>query len=187
MTIYRVAWKRNDISLWQWKSTKLGTIHAVLGFLRMYHTIPVERLHVFSAFTLEDLDEQLMEENTREALLIAELVQQEQQTEENRVLTGALGTPEKAETIQEAFEVGQSRQGQEVLVPSSNASCNENALYAPSSKGGMSWMGQKRLEYEWGPGGDHDAPYSYTPPESFPLRLAWTRLLGKVQRGELEP
>ena len=199
MTMYRVAWKRNDIALWQWKSTKLGTLHAVLGFLRLYHMIPVERMRVFSSFSLEDLDEQLRQENEREALLIAEQVQQEQQVEERTIHTGkeetteteeTVETEERVETIREAFEVRQRRQEQEALVARLThlpTLWNENMPYVAAFNGSIDWAAKRRLEYELGAGGDYDVPYVYTLPESFPLRLAWTRLLGKVQRGELEP
>ena len=36
-------------------------------------------------------------------------------------------------------------------------------------------------------GGDHDTPYTFTLPTSIREALAWTSLLAKVQRGELEP
>ena len=179
MTIYRVAWKRYETSLWQWKSTKLGTLHAVFGFLRLYHMIPVERMRVFSSFSLEDLDEQLREENEREAVLIAEQTQQVPRIEERMI---PVDDREKTETLQE-----QRRQEQEVFVARLAAAMNRNGVYTSTFHGSMDASGKKRLEYELGAGGDHDIPYSYTPPESLPLRLAWTRLLGKVQRGELEP
>ena len=183
MTIYRVAWKRHETSLWQWKSTKLSTLHAVFGFLRLYHMIPVERMHVFSSFSLEDLNEQLREENEREALLIAERMQQEQHIEERIVAE----KDERTTETQEKFEEEHHRQKQEAFVARLAASLNKNGVYTAVFNGSVDASGQKRLEYELGAGGDHDVPYTYTPPESFPLRLAWTRLLGKVQRGELEP
>ena len=34
--------------------------------------------------------------------------------------------------------------------------------------------------------GDHDVPYHFALPLSLPQVLAWMRLLGKVQRGEVE-
>ena len=36
-------------------------------------------------------------------------------------------------------------------------------------------------------GGDHDTPYTFTPPSTLRQALAWTRLLAKVHRGEGEP
>jgi hypothetical protein len=44
----------------------------------------------------------------------------------------------------------------------------------------------RRLEYERGAGGDHDLPYHFALPLSLPQVLALTRLLGRVQCGEIE-
>ena len=168
MTIYRVAWKRYETSLWQWKSTKLGTLHAVFGFLRLYHMIPVERMRVFSSFSLEDLDEQLREENEHEALLIADQTQQEQHREEHMLPADDRA---RTETLQE-----QHRQEQEVFVARLAAALNKNGLQATVFNGSMDASGQKRLAYELGTSGEQDVPYSYTPTASFPLRLAWTSM-----------
>ncbi|HKF39184.1 MAG TPA: hypothetical protein VKB35_19970, partial [Ktedonobacteraceae bacterium] len=45
----------------------------------------------------------------------------------------------------------------------------------------------RRLELELGRSGDHDTPYTFALPVFMPQRLAWTKLLAKVQAGELEP
>lgn len=44
----------------------------------------------------------------------------------------------------------------------------------------------RRLEHERGAGVDHDLPYHFALPLSLPQVLAWTRLLGRVQCGEIE-
>lgn len=51
----------------------------------------------------------------------------------------------------------------------------------------MSLMEMRRLELELCSTGDHDVPYTFSIPSSVPQVLAWTKLLAKVQRGELEP
>lgn len=51
----------------------------------------------------------------------------------------------------------------------------------------MSLMEMRRLELEVCSTGDHDVPYTFSIPSSVPQVLAWTKLLAKVQRGELEP
>lgn len=43
----------------------------------------------------------------------------------------------------------------------------------------------RREEMERGRGGDHDAPYKPTIPESAVELLGWTRLMGRVRRGEI--
>ena len=45
----------------------------------------------------------------------------------------------------------------------------------------------RRLEIELGPGGDHDCPYTMSVPTSRAEVLAWTELLARRERGELEP
>ncbi|SRR5581483_11904807 len=44
----------------------------------------------------------------------------------------------------------------------------------------------KRLELELNMSADHDAPYIFTLPTSAPQIHAWTELMMKVQRGEIE-
>src|SRR5438477_219489 len=63
MIYYRVAWKTNQLPVWQWKSTKLTSLEALFGFLRMYSPIAQDRLRVFSSSSLESMDEMLMREN----------------------------------------------------------------------------------------------------------------------------
>src|SRR5262249_44110605 len=53
--------------------------------------------------------------------------------------------------------------------------------------GWMNALERRRLEFELGPGGDHDLPYRFALPCSMPQVLAWMRLLSRVSRGELEP
>ena len=44
-----------------------------------------------------------------------------------------------------------------------------------------------KLELELCVEGDHDIPYQFTPPTTMQQALAWTKLLTKVHKGELEP
>ena len=50
----------------------------------------------------------------------------------------------------------------------------------------MNTLERRRLERELGAGGDHDLPYHFALPLSMPQVLAWMRLLGRVQCGEIE-
>ena len=45
----------------------------------------------------------------------------------------------------------------------------------------------KRLEFELRSAGDHDEPYTFTLPTYMPQVLAWSKLLARVQSGQLEP
>ena len=51
----------------------------------------------------------------------------------------------------------------------------------------MSTLDCKRLEVELGAGGDHDLPYRFAFPQMWQQKLAWSELLVRVQRGELQP
>lgn len=46
---------------------------------------------------------------------------------------------------------------------------------------GQRHSADRRWELECGPGGDHDAPYSFAAPASEATRRAWARLLARVQ------
>jgi len=51
----------------------------------------------------------------------------------------------------------------------------------------MSRLEMRRMEVELGSAGDHNSPYTFSLPTYRPPVLAWTKLLAKVERGELEP
>src|SRR5437762_4056985 len=63
MIYCRVALNSSHLLVWQWKSTKLTSLGALFGFLRMYSPIAQDRLRVFSSSSLEGLDEMLVGEN----------------------------------------------------------------------------------------------------------------------------
>jgi len=50
---------------------------------------------------------------------------------------------------------------------------------------GLSPLERRRWEVEMRESGDHDQPYAFALPVSMPQLLAWTRLLVRVQHGEL--
>jgi hypothetical protein len=50
----------------------------------------------------------------------------------------------------------------------------------------VNWIEVRRLEVELGAGGDHDCPYTWSMPTPEPLVLAWTKLLVRRDRGEVE-
>ncbi|HEY6408452.1 MAG TPA: hypothetical protein VIY29_13370 [Ktedonobacteraceae bacterium] len=162
MMYYRVAWKSNQSTVWQWKSTKLTSLEALFGFLRMYSAIPQDQLRVFSSSSLESLNEMLTRENKgwESASITAEefLRERRMQVPER----GAIAVTTRP-VVDESSTVEQSL-----------------------SKWNGSVLERRRAEFESGAGGDHDLPYTFGLPLSMPQTLAWTRLLVKVQRGELE-
>jgi hypothetical protein len=132
MIYYRIASQTAQSATWQWRSTVLTSIEAVLGLLKMYRCIPKEHIRVFLSSSTEEMDEMLKRENQ-----------------------GLLST---AVTVDQLWD-----------------------------KHSMSGLEMRRLELELGSGGDYDSAYTFSLPISGPQVLAWTKLLAKVVRGELEP
>ena len=174
MMYYRVAWKTNQSPAWQWKSTKLTSLEALFGFLRMYSAIVHDRLRVFSSPSLEDMDEMLMRENKGWE---STSVTAEEFLRERRI--------QVRERTQRAFEDYPERAA---IAVTTRPLVDESS---PVKQSLDQWNGsvleRRRAEIESGAGSDHDLPYTFSLPLSMPQTLAWTSLLVKVQRGELEP
>ena len=60
---YRVAIRQDTSPTWQWKSTTISSLNALLQFLRRFHELPQDHLRVFSSSSHEEMDEQLAHEN----------------------------------------------------------------------------------------------------------------------------
>jgi hypothetical protein len=60
---YRVAIQVDPSPLWQWKSSVLSSLDSLFQWPRLYRTLSQERLRIFSCFSREGRDEQLMREN----------------------------------------------------------------------------------------------------------------------------
>jgi hypothetical protein len=173
MMYYRVAWKSNRSSVWQWKSTKLTSLQALFGFLRMYSAIPQDHLRVFSSLSLEGMDEMLMREN---------------KGWESTSITAEEFLRERRIQIQERTQRASEQYPERgaIAVTTRPLVDESSPLRQSLSKWNGSVLERRRAEVESGAGGDHDMPYTFSLPVFMPQTLAWTRLLVKVQRGELE-
>jgi len=177
---YRVAWYQRPIQVhplpsWQWKSTLLSSLQTVFQFLRLYSALPQDRLRVFSSSSCEDLDEQLARENQglgSPSVTAAHFLQERLiRSSERTGRTSGSG----AEEHQERASIAVSTATQ--LIENGRAS----SILDP---GCMKSLERRRLEFELGPGDDHDLPYRFALPSSMPQVLAWMRLLSRVSRGE---
>ena len=63
MIYYRVALQGTQATTWQWKSTVLTSLHAVLGLLNIYRCVPKEHIRVFLSTSPEQMDEMLSRAN----------------------------------------------------------------------------------------------------------------------------
>jgi hypothetical protein len=177
---YRIAIQQGRDHLdqpatWQWKSTALSSLQSLFQVLRLYSALPQEHLRVFSSHTPEGLEEQLRQENSEggsASVTAAHFLQQ--RLIHSRGVTSASGAKE--------------REGMTFVAVSTRTRLDESsrAVQVPGERV-MSSLEWRRLEHERGAGGDHDLPYHFALPPSMPQVLAWTRLLGRVQRGEVEP
>jgi 1,6-anhydro-N-acetylmuramate kinase len=177
MIYYRVACKTNRTPTWRWLSTKLNSLEALLRFLSVYRAIPPERLRVFSSLCREELNEQLARQNhgrESHSVTAAQFLQE-------RRLRPA-GT---ASIISEGNN--QERRGRSVCATTTIALLNQGhaETSAPQAKN-MDFLERRRRDLEWGAGGDHDLPYTFTLPDSWPQVHAWMRLLAQVHTHELE-
>ncbi len=82
-----------------------------------------------------------------------------------------------------------SAEGMEEMLCRQNQGLVSNSLSADQLMTGKSMNSSeiKRLEFELLSSGDHDEPYTFTLPTYMPQLLAWTKLLARVQSGELAP
>ena len=178
MPWYRVAIQVNTAPNWQWKSTVLGTLETLFGWLRLYRMIPLEQLRVFSAASEEDLNEQLMRVNqglASTSVPAANFLQERGMSIEG--LTGV--TP--------AWKIQEHRRTATLTVASAVLWNEITSEASPLYEQGMSALERQRVAIESGVGGDHDTPYRFAFPPCMPQVISWLQLLKRVQCGELQP
>jgi hypothetical protein len=173
MIYYRLALKDRQTSKWIWKSTVLTSLEAVLHLLRIYSPISAERIRVFSSTCKEEMAEMLKLEN--DALITGSRTAEEFLRERCLLVQDAPAQEmvEKAVHLSTAIAIDSSTREHPPASQTTHTSS-------------MDLFDQRRLQIELGPGGDHDTPYCFSLPISTPQLLAWTRMLGKAQVGEIQ-
>jgi hypothetical protein len=202
MTYYRLAIQDHQTTQWTWKTTAVTSVQAVSQLLSTYHMLPQDGIRVFTASSEEELNEMLKRHNST---LAASSVTATQFLQESNL---ALPEPEQSAS-QQSLSAQAAQQDASVAawakarwdefvttraaqIAQQRASVNTSSSSgesitttgAPSSSD-MSFLQQKRLEIESGPGGDHDTPYRFALPISMNERLAWIHLQRRVRAGEL--
>ena len=166
---YRIAIQTNNESNWRWKSTVLTSVGALFQLLRLYRTIPQDRMRVFISSSCEDMETMLAQENSglgSNSVTAAQFVQGSMPYSQKRAL-------------------GVSEHG--ILEEQGTASIATDTTPPILYERGMDSLNMRRVELEGGAGGDHNSAYSFTLPTSMPEVLAWVRLLARVQDGTLQP
>ena len=175
---YRVATPVDAAPTWQWKSTVLSSLDTLFQFLRLFRALPYDQLRVFSSSSREGLAEQLKQENKGLASTSVTAAQ---------FLHEQMLCPPAAVSSISAHEGGTSLEKGTVAVISQQAANERGVGGSVLESRGMSALERRREELESGPGGDHDLPYSFSLPISLLQIRAWTTLLARVQKGELQP
>lgn len=174
MIYYRIAVQEHETSKWIWKSTILTSLVAVLHLLRIYNPIPSERIRVFSSTCSDELAEMLARENDG---LVSGSRTAGEFLQERRlgVQDGAASS-----TIEKLVQ-------RSIAVAVDSSARDDGPASHVASTGSINLLDQRRLHIESGAGGDHDMPYRFSLPTSTPQVLAWTRLMSRVQAGEMQP
>lgn len=173
MTYYRIAFYHHRAIQWNWKTTVLTTLQAVFQLLRSYSILSPDHIRIFTAASKEDLQEMLRRENI--GLPSGSVTAAQFAQEKN------LHLREQAQGVSEHAAAGPGGRRPTATLLRDHGSITE----FPGSNG-SSWLNQKRLLIEWGPGGDHDMPYRFTLPVSMQELHAWIHLQSRIQAGELE-
>jgi hypothetical protein len=177
MTYYRVALQRDQSPTWRWASTVLTSLDGVFGFIRLYHLVPRDHFRVFFSSSVDYLNGMLARENQG---LPSNSLTADQLFDGSKHID-----PHEMHLLESA---GRSGQGMGIAVTSllGAQAWHEQGQCVPA-QGSTSVLERSRLAIELDGSADHDTPYRFSLPISLPQVLAWTRLLARVQRGELEP
>ncbi len=204
MTYYRLAEQDRQTARWFWKTTAVTSLQGVFQLLRIYGTLPQGGTRVFSASSIEDLNELLRGQNTNlpSSSVTATQFLQERNIAVREQAQSASEQSVSAQAAQQgatvatwakdvwdkhaAMRTAQAVQQGATVATSSFLREYITTTGAPESNC-LSLLDKKRLELELGPGGDHNVPYSFILSASVPQVLAWMRLLARVHRGELQP
>jgi hypothetical protein len=171
MIYYRLALQDRQTAKWVWKTTALTSLQAVFQLLRRYSALPQDSIRVFTTTSKEALNEMLQREN--DAPASSGSVTAAQFLQERKPAQSSAEKKADEQPVQQGAAVS----------PSSLTRTFFTRAYTPANN--ISPLNKKRLEIEYGPGGDHDTPYYFTLPASTPAIVAWICLQTKVQVGEL--
>jgi hypothetical protein len=166
MTYYRIAWKNHQSSVWRWKSTNLTSLDTVFHFLRLHRAIPQDHLRVFSSSSAEGLKELLEYENQgwQHTSVTAEQFLHERGIHAGKMTARASEERESGER--------ENREKKTITATLPPLLSQSNAQDASVDEIRISVLDRRRWEIEMAAGGDHDLPYSFALPLSWPQTLA---------------
>ncbi len=190
----------------------LSTPGTLFDFLNLYDRVPKNRLRVFFATSMDFMNAMLVRENSgllSNSITVEQFLKSRKRIDGQNIkqLESELDLQLKridGQNIKQleseldlqlntglvARSVITRKLGDEcssLQATSSFESANSVTSEARGSNRESNLLRLMREESEWGRGGDYDTPYTFALPVYMPQALAWTRLLAKIQRGELAP
>ena len=177
MEYYRVAFQNSHSSTWVWQSTVLASLDAAYDFLEMHDSSTRQHMRVFYSSSVAYLNKMLACEN--QGLLSNSLTAE-------HVLNGSAHIDPFQMHLFESFCDHDPIMGSAVTSLLAAHIWHIRDQPVPDEESTHT-LEMRRFEGELDASTDHDSPYTFTLPQSLPQVLAWTRLLARVQRGELEP
>ena len=190
---FRVAIRMDQPSQWRWKSGMLDTPGTLFDFLNMYDRVSKNRLRVFFATSKTVMNEMLVRENNgllSNSLTVEEFLERGRKIEGQYIkqLEFELGLQESMELIaKSAITRKLGDESSSLQAASSIEATNPVIAETRVNNQESNFIRQTREKLEWSRGDGYDTLYTFALPVSMPQILAWTRLLAKVQRGELIP
>jgi len=175
---YRLAVQKNPTQTWQWRSTPLSSLNALFQYLRLYPVVSQAHLRVFSCTSRQCLEEMLKQENdgqTSNSMSVEQFLCERLLNSQ----TVMAAIPEKYEEVHQMITSLDTSH----TIPLED---HKREIYPPHETE-MNPLERRRFALEEGAGGDHDVPYTFVLPTYMPVVLAWTKLLAKVQNGDLQP
>jgi hypothetical protein len=177
MTCYRVAFQHDHSSTWEWQSMELASLDEVRGFLELHDSITRHHMRVFYSSSVAYLDVMLTREN--QGLISNSLTAE-------YVLNGSARIDPFQMQLFESFCDPDPLMGSAVASLLAAHIWHMRDQHAPDQES-TNTLEMRRYEGVMEANIDQDSPYTFTLPHSLPQVLAWTRLLARVQRGELAP
>jgi hypothetical protein len=160
-----------------WKSTVLTSLDAVFGFIKLHEVFPRDRLRVFFSSSMEYLNEMLDREN--QGLLSNSLTADQLVNGSGRINQFEMQRFESACDLHPYMGTALASLLTAHLWHIQNQQVADEEITTEQE--------MSRFAVEMNGSGDHDTVYHFSLPASLPQLLVWARLIGRVQRGELEP
>jgi hypothetical protein len=164
MVYFRVATRMDEASCWRWKSIVFTSLNTLFSFLRVHERVLKGRMRLFYDSSYSLLDEMLFCENSGK---VSNSIMVEQFWRER-------GKIDAVEMMRLEVELVMRKSRQLVAVAA------ERSEHGPQTEP-LEALPTIIIDDK-----TYDMPYAFTLPTSTRQVLAWARLLGKVQRGEIE-